>query len=547
MPMSEQKRSKVWVPLIVSFILLLGFGLGVITQKYLINTKPLEKFLEREDPIDEIISLINNEYVDTVNKDSLYIEAVNGILSKLDPHTVYIPANQVAQANEILEGTGKGIGIEYFFLRDTMMITDVAKASPAQKAGLKIGDRLLKVNGKVISGPEITEEEAVKHFGDSDTLNLLILHPNAIAATHIKLVKGTVMNSSVSAAQILPNTRTGYIKIDIFSSGVYDETVNAIDRLRDQGMKNLIVDVRDNGGGYLEEAANIADEFISGKKILVTINSKRDGKYDFSSYNKGVFEEGRLIILIDENSASASEILAGAVQDWDRGIIIGMNSYGKGLIQEQYDLSDGSAIRLTTGRYYTPSGRSIQRSYANGKLAYQQDYYNRLNDSLIKSNTNGTIYYTLLKHRAIFGNGGIFPDVVVRTDLKPHSGELQQMMDNFVFDNYINTYFFTDYKINFSFKDFNDFKNHFEIDDAFMEKMRQYFIRQDAIFTERIWNDDDDLFYLRVQSKAQIAKLAYGISAYNQIHIQYDNCIQRALLIINSEEYNDILQSSTTQ
>lgn len=543
MPILEPKKATWRKPLFASILIVIGIGMGVMIQRFLSNSKPLDKYLEREDPIDEIISLIQNEYVDSLNKDSLYIDAVNGILSHLDPHTVYIPANQVIQSNEILEGTGKGIGIEYFFLKDSMLITNVAAGSPAQKAGVKIGDRILKVNGKEISGVNIIEDDAVKIFQESDTLSVLLLHTNQVEPSNIKIEKGEITTNSVSASMLLADQKTGYIKIDIFSAQVYDETIMAIESLLKQGMDRLIIDLRENGGGYLEDAVNIADEFIPGKKTLVSINGKREGKYDFNAANKGVFESGRLIILINENSASASEVLAGAVQDWDRGVLIGTNSYGKGLIQEQYDLSDGSAIRITTGRYYTPSGRSIQRPYNKGKEAYENDYYERLKNNNLQANQEGSIFYTLVNHRPIYANGGINPDIIVPSNLKPNSGELEQMLDNFVLDNFVNTYFFSEYKKNHNYLSFESFNKEFIIDNKFMEQMKQYFLKQDAVFTDRIWKNPKDIFYLKVEVKAMIAKLAFGMDAYNQVLVLNDDCVNKALEVIdNDAAYNQILR-----
>lgn len=543
MPILEPKKATWRKPLFASILIVIGIGMGVMIQRFLSNSKPLDKYLEREDPIDEIISLIQNEYVDSLNKDSLYIDAVNGILSHLDPHTVYIPANQVIQSNEILEGTGKGIGIEYFFLKDSMLITNVATGSPAQKAGVKIGDRILKVNGKEISGVNIIEDDAVKIFQESDTLSVLLLHTNQVEPSNIKIEKGEITTNSVSASMLLADQKTGYIKIDIFSAQVYDETIMAIESLLKQGMDRLIIDLRENGGGYLEDAVNIADELIPGKKTLVSINGKREGKYDFNAANKGVFESGRLIILINENSASASEVLAGAVQDWDRGVLIGTNSYGKGLIQEQYDLSDGSAIRITTGRYYTPSGRSIQRPYNKGKEAYENDYYERLKNNNLQANQEGSIFYTLVNHRPIYANGGINPDIIVPSNLKPNSGELEQMLDNFVLDNFVNTYFFSEYKKNHNYLSFESFNKEFIIDNKFMEQMKQYFLKQDAVFTDRIWKNPKDIFYLKVEVKAMIAKLAFGMDAYNQVLVLNDDCVNKALEVIdNDAAYNQILR-----
>ncbi len=543
MPILEPKKATWRKPLLASILIVIGIGMGVMIQRFLSNSKPLDKYLEREDPIDEIISLIQNEYVDSLNKDSLYIDAVNGILSHLDPHTVYIPANQVIQSNEILEGTGKGIGIEYFFLKDSMLITNVAPGSPAQKSGVKIGDRILKVNGKAISGVNILEDDAVKIFQESDTLSVLLLHTNQIEPSNIKIEKGEITTNSVSASMLLADQKTGYIKIDIFSAHVYDETIMAIETLLKQGMDRLIIDLRENGGGYLEDAINIADELIPGKKTLVSVNGKREGKYDFNAANKGVFESGRLIILINENSASASEVLAGAVQDWDRGVLIGTNSYGKGLIQEQYDLSDGSAIRITTGRYYTPSGRSIQRPYNKGKEAYENDYYERLKNNNLQANKEGMIFYTLVNHRPIYANGGINPDIIVPSNLKPNSGELEQMLDNFVLDNFVNTYFFSDYKKNHNYISFESFNKEFIIDNKFMEQMKQYFLKQDAVFTDRIWKNPKDIFFLKVEVKAMIAKLAFGMDAYNQVLVLNDDCVNKALEVIdNDAAYNQILR-----
>lgn len=370
----------------------------------------------------ELIDYINNNYVDEVNNDSLMEYAISGMLERLDPHSVYIPASMLLEVNEPLSGSFEGIGIQFRIERDSVMVVNTIPNGPSAKKGLRSGDRIVSVDGKNIAGIGITNEEVKKLLkgpkGSSVTLK--IKRRGQKALIEIELTRDEIPTYSVDAACMLDN-QTGYIKLSTFSSTTASEFHNALAKLNALGMKNLILDIRDNGGGYLNAAVSVADELIEkGKTIVYTQGLHRKEKY-YKSDDGGLFEQGRVYILLNELSASASEIVAGAIQDNDRGIIIGRRSFGKGLVQEQVNLRDGSALRLTVARYYTPTGRSIQRPYDGGTEEYYLEFYERLleDDSMAASwhnNKQDTLKYETAGGRIVYGGGGISPDTLVLKD-----------------------------------------------------------------------------------------------------------------------------------
>jgi carboxyl-terminal processing protease len=384
MPADSPKRFNIWTPLTFSVILILGILIGFQLNKYLAKKRPISNVVERNDRLEEIIDIISTKYVDSVSTDSLYEDAVNGILKHLDPHTVYIPAKDLAQVTEDLEGNFKGIGVEFYILKDTLMITSVLKNGPSADAGIQPGDKVLKVNDSSIIGYS-SEGIISKLRGiEGSSVKLGLLRSSENRTLDIEVKRGVIPIFSIDAAYMI-DAETGYIRINRFSATTYREFMKALNTLLAAGMKQMILDLRQNPGGYLDAATAIADELIGGDKLLVYTQGRNSQKEEYMSGQKGKFENGRLVVLVDEGSASASEILAGAVQDWDRGVVIGRRSYGKGLVQEQFELGDGSALRLTIARYFTPSGRSIQRPYNKGREEYEEAFENRYRD--------GTLFY----------------------------------------------------------------------------------------------------------------------------------------------------------
>jgi len=364
----RRNRSGIWVAFFFPLVLVVGMFIGFNLRNTLRN-KP---------KLDEVLDLINDRYVDTVNNNVLYTNAVSGILKSLDPHTIYIPADDVQGVNDELEGGFSGIGVEFAIVRDTIEVTSVIDNGPAAHAGVDIGDQVIKVGDSIVAGISITSERIIHLLKgqQGSIVNVTFKRPGNNVLALKAITRDIIPVYSVDASIMLDGI-TGFIKINRFSATTYDEFSKALKQLKQQGAKQLILDLRDNPGGYLEAATMMADDFLDDNKLIVYTKGVHSAKTEYKASGAGAFESGRLAILIDEGSASASEILAGAVQDWDRGVVIGRRSFGKGLVQKQYDLRDGSALRLTVAKYYTPSGRSIQRSFANGKDAYMEDYEHR--------------------------------------------------------------------------------------------------------------------------------------------------------------------------
>ncbi len=415
------RRLHIWTPVLFAAVLALGMTLGFNLRDTLRNKRSISDVVERSDRLEEIIDLIQARYVDTVDVSGLYGDAVEGILSHLDPHTSYIPANRLEEVTDDLEGSFFGIGVEFNIIRDTIQVTAVIPKGPADRAGVLIGDKIVSVNDSAVAGVGITSER-IMHMLRGKQMSRATLGLQANGDAHLRklvVVRDIVPIQSIEANLMLDG-QTGYVKINRFAATTHEEFVQALRGLLARKITRLIIDLRQNPGGYLEQAVAIADELLSNSATIVITRSRTEETISRAEI-PGLYEQGELAILVDEGSASAAEILAGAVQDNDRGLVVGRRTYGKGLVQEQFNLDDGSALRITVARYYTPSGRSLQRSYAAGRAAYEEDYANRYytgeltgrNDSVAGLDT--AIYYTS-SHRKVRGGGGIFPDIVVPYD-----------------------------------------------------------------------------------------------------------------------------------
>ncbi|WP_449440168.1 S41 family peptidase [Pedobacter steynii] len=363
--------------------------------------------------VNEILHIINKNYVDEVNADSLNNLPIDSLLHKLDPHSIYLPPAKANEFAETLNGNFEGIGIEYYILNDTLLVTNVIKDGPAFLAGIKQGDRIIKIDTIAVSGQALPREQMIgKIKGKKGTaVKLTIVHPGSTLATVFTVKRARVVVSSIDASYML-NNEVGYVRISKFGSETDRDFVESIKSLKTAGMKKLVLDLRDNGGGYLTAATGLANQILEENKLIVYTEGKHEPRTDYVATGGGEFEDGKLVVLINENTASASEILAGAVQDLNRGLIIGRRSFGKGLVQEQFPFVDGSALNLTIARYYTPSGRSIQKSYKDGYKAYQEEIENRFNDGELTSKR--FVKKDSVKGR--FAAGGIQPDIYVKMD-----------------------------------------------------------------------------------------------------------------------------------
>lgn len=403
--------------------------------------------------VDEIINLINRNYVDEIDADTLSHLEIDSLLHQLDPHSVYLPPVKLNEQSEMLEGNFEGIGVEYYILKDTLLITKVFRDSPALQAGLKLGDKILRIDSFYVSGRHLARPQMTgKIKGRKGTyVQLLILRPGASHPMNISVKRGHVNVSSIDAAYMLA-ADAGYIRISEFAANTDKDFVESVKTLKAAGMKKLILDLRDNGGGYLTAATGLANQILPENKLIVYTEGKHEPRTDYIATGGGEFQDGKLVVLINENSASASEILAGAVQDLDRGIIIGRRSFGKGLVQEQFPFGDGSALNLTIARYYTPLGRSIQKSYKKGYMAYQNEIEDRFNDGeltekagLQRDSLKRNVAYVTGSGKKVFGGGGIQPDIYVKMDtvgMNKFYGQLvdKKVLFDYVFDILANRY-----------------------------------------------------------------------------------------------------------
>ncbi|WP_310557414.1 S41 family peptidase [Flavobacterium sp.] len=437
------KINKIYIPLILFTALAVGFLLGgICIQSRLPNKLTSES--QNKQKLNKLIDFIDQEYVDEINTDSIVDETVNGILEKLDPHSVYIAKNENEEVAQSMRGDFVGIGVNFFVQNDTVAVIKPVEGGPSEKAGIIAGDRILSANNETLFGKKITTEKLyskLKGEADSEVL-LTIFRKSENKKINIKVIRKTIPVKSVDIAIMLHKT-SGYIKINRFAETTYDEFKVGLNKLIKQGATSLVIDLRDNGGGYLDQAVEIADEFLKDKKLIVFTKNKK-GRIDktYASQN-GAFENGKLTILINENSASASEILAGAIQDNDRGLVVGRRSFGKGLVQREMPLGDGSTVRLTVARYYTPTGRSIQKSYKEGREEYLNDFTKRYQNGELYAKDSikiaDTIKFKTPKGRIVYGGGGIVPDVFVSLETTKGNEIVPILMQSGLVSNFVFT------------------------------------------------------------------------------------------------------------
>lgn len=396
----------------------------------------------RGDKLTTILKLVDDRYVDQLSQDSLKEIAIGEILTHLDPHTSYLPATEAKLMAEDLEGNFHGIGIEYYIVKDTITVTSVVPDGPAFRAGMLKGDQILRIDKKPVSNVKISGKQVVAAIRGKrgTTVDLLVKRGEKRINKSIERDKITV--SSIGVAYQITK-ETGYIKIDRFGSKTAEDFLKALHKLQKRGMKSLIVDLRGNGGGYLNAATSLADQFLPDKKLIVYTKGANEPRTAYYATPEGDFEQGKLVILIDENSASASEIVAGAVQDLDRGTIIGRRSFGKGLVQEQFDFNDGSALNLTIARYYTPSGRSIQKPYRAGNENYYNEVHERytkgevLDENLSKANLDRQHAYKTSSGKTVFGGGGIMPDIYIPLDTTGYTPMYRQLYASGILNEFV--------------------------------------------------------------------------------------------------------------
>ena len=410
------KKSRIFGPLIVFSSIAFGILLGS-----LLNFSSPSLVLEKnsyKNKLNKLIDFIETEYVDSINTDSIVDLTVNNILEKLDPHSVYIPADEFVASAESMKGDFVGIGINFYMYKDTVAVIKTIEDGPSAKAGIKAGDRILFADKDQLFGRKLPTDSLFSKLKGTEGSKVLlkVFRKSENKTFTIDLTRGTIPIKSVDVAEMI-DQKTGYIKINRFAETTAIEFKTSLQKLLDLQMENLVIDLRDNGGGYLEKANEIADELLKSGELIVQTKNKKQRTDKTIATKGGLFETGKLYILINENSASASEIIAGAIQDNDRGIVVGRRSFGKGLVQREMNFQDGSAVRLTVARYYTPSGRSIQKPYVNGNEEYYSEFDRRFESGELYERDSikvaDTLKFKTKNGRVVYGGGGIVPDIFV--------------------------------------------------------------------------------------------------------------------------------------
>jgi len=537
-------KLKVWLPLVFAIVLSLGMTLGFKLHDSLHNKRDLEGSLQRHDRLEEIIDLIKEKYVDTINTNGMYNDAVTGIVSHLDPHTVYIPADELQSVNEELEGGFSGIGISFVVLRDTVHVASLIPGGPSEAAGLRIGEQIIQVGKKVIAGKKLPTDSIVHLLkGPQHTVvAVAIREPISGKIRQVQITRDVVVVNSIDIAMMLDSI-TGFIKIDKFSANTGAEFIKALKLLKSKGLRQLIVDLRENPGGFLDAANTIADQFLDDNKLVVYTEGRNSPRKEYKASDRGEFETGKLVILVDESSASASEILSGAIQDWDRGVIVGRRTFGKGLVQEQYELGDGSALRLTIAKYYTPSGRCIQRSFAKGRDAYEKAFEERFHSGELTGKDSiqeDTAKFYTANKRMVHGGGGIKPDVYVPYDTAIFSSSLLSMVFSEELRGIILDYYNHNQAV-LKYKDVNEFMLKFNAEQGITNNYIASLSDSAKKLAQKIFSNNASSAFLKLRIKAQIARYIFGDKGYYTVIGKEDEVLQHAMQVFNNGTYSKLI------
>jgi carboxyl-terminal processing protease len=531
--MDEQRNTKYQISL--PLVLCIGLAAGLLIGASINSKSPRKSDSSEIEKLREVLSLVQNEYVDKGKTDVVVEDAISHILGKLDPHSAYIPAKDRVEANEDLKGNFEGIGIEFNIFQDTLVVVAAISGGPSEAVGLRPGDKIVKVDGKSITNIKLTGSDVQKFLkGPKGTeVKIDVFRKREKSLLSFTIIRDRIPQTSVDASYMI-NREIGYIKVSRFSQTTYEEFKQALSKLKQDGMKKLVLDLQGNPGGYMDQAINVADEFlIKGEKIVFTNGQEKKYNEDAIATDKGDFEHGDLIVLVNEGSASASEIVSGALQDNDRALVVGRRSYGKGLVQRPFDLNDGSEVRLTISRYYTPSGRSIQKPYADMD-AYDKDIVKRYKhgeffhaDSI---HFNDSLKYHTLNGRTVYGGGGIMPDYFVPLDTANSSKYFNELfavntLREFAF-NYAEAN-----KSRLEKMGFDSFKKKFKVDDAMLSQLVALGEK------ESVKSDPKDLArnkaVFQVYLKAEIARRVWGNQAFYPIFNETNEVLQQAIKLFD--------------
>lgn len=535
------ETSKIWMPLALSIVLVLGILIGGRLQQvapavYIDRGDEYQSQGWNQGTIEELIRYVEAKYVDSTDRRSLTEAAINSILTELDPHSSFIPAEELAEVNDQLEGNFDGIGVEFLMLEDTIVVVAPMAGGPSEAAGILAGDKIVQIEDSIIVGHNLKTEDIINMLrGEKGTeVGIGVLRSGEKQIRKFKVKRDKIPVHSVEVAYML-NKNTGYIKINRFSANTHEEFMKGLEALSAKGLKNMVLDLRYNPGGYLQQATNMLSQLFKEKdKLLVYTEGRTVSRTEYKTTGRPIYDIDNIVVLIDEGSASASEIIAGAIQDHDRGLIVGRRSFGKGLVQEQYRLSDGSALRLTVARYYTPSGRSIQKPY-KGNAAYEEDVFKRYESgeffsaekNVIKDSTK---FYTSGGH-VVFGGGGIMPDVFVPVDSTLMSDlylELRQHVSGFVFN------YMQHHEKDFKGHQLASFRNNFYTND---DLYRQFLNYADAKGVKKKPKEGGAVKKeIKHFIKARIARHLFNEEGFFSVWNDTDSAVKKALELLGNPD-----------
>lgn len=531
----SQKRYNPYLPIIFALLLLAGIFIGTRLEL------PREKNIAHVpagSKINQLLDYIEEQYVDTVDRKQLMEKVFNELMQNLDPHSAYIPASELKEMNESLQGNFEGIGIEFNIINDTIRVISALSGGPSEALGIQAGDKIVKIEGKNVAGINISNNDVIgKLRGEGGTkVNISIMRKGSPRPIDYTITRGRIPLYSIDVAYMI-SPEIGYIKISRFAATTYKEYQDAFEKLQKQGMKKIILDLRGNPGGYLDAAVDIADEFLPLGKLIVYTEGKAHPRQEYYSTSRGDFEKQELVVLVDEGSASASEIVAGAVQDNDRATVIGRRTFGKGLVQEQSEFPDGSAVRLTIARYYTPTGRSIQKPYKEGFEAYYNEENERFRHGELQTADSirfaDSLKFITPGGKVVYGGGGIMPDIFVPLDTAGRSFYFTEVNYSGLVNQFAFNYADREREKLRSYKDFNNFSKAFRVSDVLLNEFVEYADRNGVKVNAADIKRSERL--LRVQLKALIARNIWGNEGFYPVINSADNTFGKAIEVLTGK------------
>lgn len=504
--------------------------------------KPQLTQAEATEKFERFMSIVDDRYMDPVDAGKLVEDAIIEVLAQLDPHSVYFTPEELKEANEPLEGNFEGVGIQFNLLRDTIIVVSVISGGPSEKVGILAGDKIVQINEEKVAGIGMTNKGVTDRLRGKKGTNVVVYveRKGAKKPLEFKITRDVIPLYSVDA-KYMADPQTGYIRVSKFAATTTEEFQQAIKELKAEGMQHLILDLRGNGGGYLNAAIDMANEFLPANKLIVYTEGRAYPRQDAFSRGNGMLQNGKVVVLIDEGSASASEIVTGALQDWDRALVIGRRSFGKGLVQRSFNLTDGSAMRLTVSRYFTPSGRCIQKSYEDGIDAYHNELNARYADGELTADTtfdypDSLTFYTNGK-RTVYGGGGIMPDIYIPLDTSWATDYYAEVVGKGIVNQFALTYVNSNReKLNKTYKDVWDFNNTFKVDQSLWNDFFAYAEK------DSVKKDDADFALCEAKLagvlKSVIARDLYNFEAYWIVSNQDDEAYIRALEALKDDTFS---------